>query len=74
MPVSPTNTHSISYMAAKPNTPRYGLFYKSRGEFIGPYLGKSLTLRGWRRYPQNVLLFELRNNILKSQLQLRRVS
>lgn len=26
------------------NTPRYGLFYKSRGEFVGPYRNQTYTL------------------------------
>jgi len=50
------------------NTPRYGLFYKSRGEWTGPYRNQRLTLsRAQAAKPQAM-------KVLKSKVLIRVVA
>lgn len=50
------------------NTARYGLFYKSRGVFVGPYRGQTYTLTSARTAKVNA------KKILKSVVLIRRVN
>lgn len=60
-------------MATKSNNPYYGIYYKTNGRWTGPYAGKKYTMRGLTRYPLSEDLKWLKNNCLKSRIQLRRV-
>lgn len=50
------------------NTPSYGLFYKSRGSFTGPYRNRTYTL------PQAQALKPRAAKVLKSVVMIRKVS
>lgn len=51
---------------------RLAIFYKSHGEYIGPYYGVTLSKRQVKDLRQDGTLTELSNYILRSPLQLRR--
>lgn len=51
---------------------RRAIFYKSHGEYIGPYCNMTLTKREVENLRASGTLSELSNYILRSPLQLRR--
>lgn len=61
-------------MASKKITPKFGVFYRSQGRWTGPYRGITRAFRTWQRKTTQQDLAILKNNILKSRIQLRQVS
>ena len=51
---------------------RIAIFYKSHGEYIGPYFGVTLSKTQINNLRQDGTLSELSNYVLRSPLQLRR--
>ena len=51
---------------------RIAIFYKSHGEYIGPYCGVTLSKTQINNLRQEGTLSELSNYVLRSPLQLRR--
>ena len=55
-------------MSNTKNTPRYGLFYKSRGQWTGPYRNQRLTLTSAQTAKVQA------KKVLKSKVLIRRVT
>lgn len=53
---------------------RYGVFYRSNGNWTGPYAGVSFTKYTLTRNPVAEEITRIKNNVLKSRIQLRPVS
>lgn len=58
---------------AKSNKQRFGVFYRSNGRWAGPYGGLSFTKYMLGRQPLVGELKFIKNNILKSRIQIRPV-
>jgi len=59
---------------AKSRNPRFGLFYRSNGRWTGPYAGQTFTAYTLNRQPVRGDVSWLKNYILKSRIQLRKVA
>lgn len=59
---------------AKSTKPRFGLFYRSNGRWTGPYAGLSFTNYTLNRQPLRGDVSWLKNYILKSRIQFRKVT
>ena len=57
---------------SKEKKQRYGIFYKSHGEWTGPYAGLSFTKKSLKRNPVKSDVNWIKN-ILKSRIELRPV-
>lgn len=57
---------------SKLNKARFGIFYKSRGKWVGPYAGTTFTKYTVSRNPVKEDIRLLRS-ILKSKIEVRRV-
>jgi hypothetical protein len=51
---------------------RFAIFYKSHGDYIGPYGGRTFSMQQVRQMKVNGMLTDISNYILRSPLQLRR--
>lgn len=51
---------------------RVAIFYKSHGEYVGPYTGTTFSKKKIREMREEGLLADLSNYVLRSPLQLRR--
>lgn len=58
----------------KSRKPRFGLFYRSNGRWSGPYAGVSFTAYTLNRQPVRGEVSWLKNYILKSRIQVRRLA
>ena len=58
---------------AKSNKPRFGLFYMSNGRWTGPYGGMTFTKHTLNRQPISGDVQWLKNRVLKSRIQIRKV-
>ena len=56
----------------KKTVTRYAIFYKSHGEYIGPYRGDTFSKRRVSEMKRDGELNFLSNYVLRSPLQLRR--
>ena len=53
----------------KANTTRYGIFYRSRGKWIGPYGGQTYTEYSIGRNPVKSHINTLKNYVLKTKVR-----
>lgn len=53
----------------KANTTRYGIFYRSRGKWIGPYGGKTYSAYSVNRNPVLSEIQTLKNYVLKTKVR-----
>lgn len=60
-------------MAKNSNQTRYGIFYRSHDKWTGPYAGKTFTKYALSRQPVAGDVKYLKNNVLKTRIQLRPV-
>jgi len=58
---------------AKEQKQRYGMFYRSNGRWTGPYAGMTFTSYTLKRQPVRGDIKYLKNEVLKSRIQLRPV-
>jgi len=59
---------------ANQNKTRYGVFYRSNGRWTGPYAGITFTSYTLKRQPVRGDIKYLKNEILKSRIQIRPVN
>ena len=50
---------------------KYGIFYKSHGEYIGPYAGMLLSKQELTKWQKNGDLKVLKNETLRSKIEIR---
>lgn len=55
------------------NNTRFGLFYRSNGRWTGPYGGRTFTAYSINRNPVKNTVWWLRNYVLKSRVEFRKV-
>jgi hypothetical protein len=55
------------------NKQRFGLFYMSNGRWTGPYAGLSFTQHSLERNPIRSDIGYIKNYVLKSRIEMRKV-
>lgn len=61
-------------MSKNKKQPRLGLFYKSRGKWVGPYLGYTFTQYSSQRNPTKKQINIFKRYVLKSKIKILPVS